>query len=106
VANRVFAIRLLQWLGWFFETQERKKQRKTFVEHTHTHKRTYIYSEKGGKTTKFVLQYHHVYSFKSQTIHTTLVCGRTFAFAWSMQMCDICISSTCQLDKGFYWRAQ
>ena len=25
VANRVFAIRLVQWLGWVFETQERKK---------------------------------------------------------------------------------
>jgi len=28
VANRVFAIRLVQWLGWVFETQERKKERK------------------------------------------------------------------------------
>ena len=26
MANRVFAIRLVQWLGWVFETQERKKQ--------------------------------------------------------------------------------
>jgi len=29
-ANRVFAIHLVQWLGWVFETQERKKERKTF----------------------------------------------------------------------------
>jgi len=26
VANRVLAIRLVQWLGWVFETQERKKE--------------------------------------------------------------------------------
>jgi len=30
VANRVFAIRSVQWLGWVFETQERKKERKFF----------------------------------------------------------------------------
>jgi len=28
VVNRVFAIRLIQGLGWVFETQERKKERK------------------------------------------------------------------------------
>jgi len=28
VANRVLAIRLVQWLGWVFETQEIKKERK------------------------------------------------------------------------------
>jgi len=28
VANRVFAIRLVQSLGWVFETQERKKRKK------------------------------------------------------------------------------
>ena len=27
MANRVFSIRLVQWLGWVFETQERKKER-------------------------------------------------------------------------------
>ena len=27
MANRVFAIRLVQWLGWVFETQERKKEK-------------------------------------------------------------------------------
>jgi len=26
VANRVFAIRLVHWLGWVFETKERKKE--------------------------------------------------------------------------------
>jgi len=29
VDNQVFAIRLVQWLGWVFETQEKKKERKT-----------------------------------------------------------------------------
>jgi len=29
VANRVFAIRLVQVLGWIFETKKRKKERKT-----------------------------------------------------------------------------
>ena len=28
MANRVFAIRVVQWLGWVFETQERKKRNK------------------------------------------------------------------------------
>jgi len=26
VANQVFAIRLVQWLGWVFKTQKRKKE--------------------------------------------------------------------------------
>jgi len=29
VTNRVLAIRLVQWLGWVFETQERKKEQPT-----------------------------------------------------------------------------
>jgi len=29
VANRMFAIRLVQWLSWVFETQERKKESST-----------------------------------------------------------------------------
>jgi len=29
VANRVFAIRLVQVLGWIFEIKKRKKERKT-----------------------------------------------------------------------------
>ena len=28
VANRMLTIRLVQWLGWVFQTQERKKERK------------------------------------------------------------------------------
>ena len=27
MANRMFAIRLVQWIGWVFETHERKKER-------------------------------------------------------------------------------
>jgi len=28
MANQVLAIRLVQWLGWVFETQERKKRKR------------------------------------------------------------------------------